>query len=184
MVACVIGIALSGPGIADELADDAPKQPTKIIKYGDGKADGKKSLAGSGEMITFVLPDASQKLSGVRLHCGRYGYPEPPDEDVEITIVDSAEEDGEVIQAEFVPYRKFQRGENRWHTFKFEQPIHVPETFWVVFNFNAERTKGVYVSFDTATEGKYSRTGLPGTESEEVEFGGDWMVQAILTKPE
>jgi hypothetical protein len=66
---------------------------------------------------------------------------------------------------------------------KFEDAIEVPSSFWVILNFNAARTKGVYVSFDTDTEGKYSRTGLPGTESKAVDFGGDWMVQALLIRP-
>lgn len=166
------------------MADDAPAKPVRVVKYGDGKADGKKSIAGSGEMILFQLPDASQKVRGLRVHCGRYGYPDPPDEDIEITFVDTAEEDAEVIHAEFVPYSKFQRGQNRWHTLKFKEPIEVPQEFWVILNFKAERTKGVYVSFDSETEGKYSRTGLAGSESKEVTFGGDWMIQALLTAPE
>ena len=37
---------------------DASKTPT-VLKYGDGKADGKKSLGGSGEMIRFTMPEGS-----------------------------------------------------------------------------------------------------------------------------
>lgn len=54
----------------------------------------------------------------------------------------------------------------------------------MIFNFNAAATKGVYVSYDTSTEGKHSKIGLPGSEPKDASTGGDWMVQAILTKPE
>lgn len=158
-----------------------PGNPVLTIKYDDGKPDGKKSIAGTGEMIQFTLPDKSQKLRSIRIHCARYGYPKPPDEDVEISIVSGDET--EVVHTEMVPYAKFQRGESRWTTIGFEEPVNVPEKFWVILQFNAERTKGVYVSYDTSTEGKHSRTGLPGAESKPVNFGGDWMIQAILTKP-
>lgn len=183
-----VGIASSTLlGLTIARADQAPPKtdkPATAIKYGDGKADGKKSIAGTGEMIEFTLPNESQQLRGLRIHGARYGYPQAPDEDVEVTIVDKPEEDADVVATEFVPYKVFQRGKSRWTTIKFDEPIEVPQTFWVVLNFNAEQTKGVYVSYDTETEGKYSRIGLPGAESEEVDFGGDWMIQALLTKPE
>ncbi len=46
-------------------------------------------------------------------------------------------------------------------------------------------TKGVYVSYDTSTNGEYSRVGLPGDEEEpkKTDFGGDWMVPVILARP-
>jgi hypothetical protein len=51
-----------------------------------------------------------------------------------------------------------------------------------VLNFNAEATKGVYVSFDTSTKGEHSRVGFNGQDAKETEFKGDWMVQAVLAK--
>jgi hypothetical protein len=101
---------------------------------------------------------------------------------VELSIV--SENGMEVVHTEMVPYDKFKRGEMRWTTIPFEEPVSVPQKFWVVVEFNAEQTKGVYVSYDTSTGGKYSRTGVPGGEMKEVSFGGDWMIQAVLTKPE
>ena len=160
----------------------ADEKPPSILKYGDNKADGKKSIAGTGQMIQFRLPKSSQHLRGLRLHGARYGYPKPPDEEIEISIMTSAEEDADIVHTEFIPYGRFKRGDSRWTTLKFDEPVEVPEDFWVIFNFNAERTKGVYVSYDTSTEGQHSRTGLPGNASREVDFGGDWMVQAMLTK--
>lgn len=157
-------------------------KPVLLLKYGDGKANGKKSLGGTGEMIRFELPDTQQKVKALRIHAARYGTPQAPDEDVDITFV--SDDETEIIDNQTVPYARFRRGQSRWVTLKFDEPVEVPETFWVIFDFGAERTKGVYVSYDTATGGKHSRIGLPGADSREVDFGGDWMVQLILTKPE
>ena len=162
--------------------DAQENKPTLVLKYGDGKADGKKSIAGTGEMIAFALPNATQKLKSLRVHCARYGHTKAPDEDVEISIV--SEDEADLIHTELVPYAKFKRGEPRWTTIPFEEAVEVPGNFWVIMDFNAAQTKGVYVSYDTSTEGKRSKTGLPGGASKPVSFGGDWMVQAILTKPQ
>ena len=167
---------------AEAEESDSPGKPQLVLKYGDGQADGKKSIAGTGEMIRFTLPDKSQKLQSLRIHCARYGTPKPPDEDAEITIV--SEDGSDIIHTEFVPYSTFKRGESRWTTVRLEEVVEVPETFWVILQFNAERTKGVSVSFDKSTDGKNSKTGLPGGEAVDANIEGDWMVQAILTKPE
>jgi hypothetical protein len=163
------------------VAQEKDTGATLVVKYGDGKADGKKSIAGAGEMIEFTIPNETQRLAGIRVHCARYGYPQAPDEDVEISLV--SQEETDVLHTELVPYSKFKRGDSRWTTIKFKEPVEVPPTFWLILDFNAERTKGVYISYDTSTGGKHSRTGLPGGESKAVRFGGDWMVQAMLTKP-
>lgn len=169
---------------ADE-KEDAPAAdgaaPT-IIRYDDNKADDRRSIAGTGEMVRFELPDPSQKLVSLRIHCARYGLPQAPDEDAEFSIV--SDDGSEVIHQEAVPYSKFKRGESRWTTIKFEEPVKVPKAFWVVLDFDAHQTKGVYVSIDTSTGGQHSRTGVAGGEMKAVETGGDWMVQAILSKPE
>ena len=63
---------------------------------------------------------------------------------------------------------------------KFRKPVELPKVFWVVLNFHAEQTKGVYVSYDTSTKGAHSRIGLAGDEKPRpVNFGGDWMVQVM-----
>jgi hypothetical protein len=133
-------------------------------------------------MVRFRLPDATQRVKGLRIHSARYGYPQAPDEDVEVSF--TRVDDGELIHTELVPYAKFKRGETRWTTIRLEQPVRTPEEFWVIFDFNAERTKGVYVSFDTSTGGEYSGTGVPGGSTRPVDTGGDWMVQVMLTQPQ
>jgi hypothetical protein len=62
---------------------------------------------------------------------------------------------------------------------KFSRPLELPKNFWVAIDFRAGRTKGVYLSYDTSTGGKFSRVGLPGMEAKETDFGGDWMVQLM-----
>ena len=88
----------------------------------------------------------------------------------------------QVIRADIAPYSSLPRGPEQWVDIKFSKPVAVPKDFWVALDFRAGRTKGVYVSFDTSTAGKFSRIGLPGMESKEADFGGDWMVEVVLAE--
>lgn len=154
------------------------KSEANILKYGDGKADGKRSFGGSGEMIRFELPDGVTKVSGIKIHGSRYGYPQAPKENFEISFV--KDDFSEILGTELAPYSLFHRGASKWVAVNFRKPVELPKSFWVVLNFHAEQTKGVYVSYDTSTKGKHSRVGLAGDEKPQpVDFGGDWMVQVI-----
>ena len=73
LVALAVVCALSGSSL---IAQDETDKPVLVLKYGDGKADGKKSIAGAGEMIEFNLPSKGQQLKGIRVHGARYGYHE------------------------------------------------------------------------------------------------------------
>jgi hypothetical protein len=159
--------------VAPLLADEA-----NVLKYCDDQPDGMKSLGGSGELIRFEAPRDGQTVAGIRIHGSRYGLPQPPEEDFLIFFL-SADE-SEIIAARMAPYSLFSRGDNESVEVKFQQPVAVPHTFWIALDFRAHQRKGVYVSFDTSTEGKHSRVGLPGVKSKEVDFGGDWMVQVLL----
>ena len=89
------------------------------------------------------------------------------------------------LKKRVVAYREraSSRGSSKWVRVMFEKPVELPETFWVVLNFNAAQTKGVYVSYDTSTRGKHSKIGLAGSEkTRETDFQGDWMVQVLLAK--
>jgi hypothetical protein len=167
---------------AEATAPEKPAKPVLALKYDDGKPDGKKSIAGAGQMIRFTMPAGqTNALKSLRIHCARYGYPQPPDEDVEINILN--EDMTDVLHTELVPYKLFKRQqEARWTMIPLKEPVDVPAVFWVVFNFNAERTKGVYVSYDTSTKGEHSRVGLNDQDAKETDFQGDWMIQAILAK--
>ena len=151
-----------------------------VLKSGDGKPDGKKSLGGSGEMIKFSLAAGKKKVAGISIHGSRYGYPQAPDEDFLIYILN--EDLNEVLHTEMAPYRLFGRGKEKWVRVKFKKLREVPKIFWVVLDFRAARTKGVYVSYDTSTGGQYSKSGLPGLKAKDIDFDGDWMIQVQLSK--
>jgi hypothetical protein len=150
------------------------------LKHGNGRADGKQSLGGSGEMIEFILPGQPAKIAGLRIHGSRYGTPQAPNESFLIFFLDR---DGKrILHTEMAPYSLFERGPEKWVTVSFDRPIDLPGRFWVVLDFRANQRKGVYVSYDTSTGGKHSRIGLPGTPATEPKFGGDWMIELIPLK--
>jgi beta-lactamase regulating signal transducer with metallopeptidase domain len=164
--------------------DSQADRPPALLSYGDGKADGKKSYGGNGHMIRFDMPEGISKARGIRIHGSRYGVPQAPNEDIEITFL--SEDRQEILDSQGAPYRLFKRGKEAWVRILFDDEVELPQKFWVALNFNAHQTKGVYVSYDTSTKGEYSRAGLPGDEDEpkETDFGGDWMVQVMLAKPD
>ncbi len=173
--AAIVLLGISTSGLAQK--SDSPS----VLKYGDGKADGKKSIAGTGEAILFAMPEGVNKVRAIKIHGSRYGYPKAPDKDFEITFL--TKDIDEILHTERVPYRTFRRGKSKWVRISLKEPVEVSPEFWVVLAFNAERTKGVYVSYDTSTGGEYSRVGLPTDEEfRETDFKGDWMVQAMLAK--
>ena len=176
-------LALTAGQIAASAAETKPDASPRVLKYGDGKADGKKSYGGSGHMIRFELPEGVTEIRGIRIHGSRYGYPQAPKEDFEITLLN--DDQSETLHSEAAPYHLFKRGKEQWVRVLFDEPVEVPPKFWVALNFNAHQTKGVYVSYDTSSKGEHSRAGLPGAEEppKETEFGGDWMVEVMLSRP-
>jgi RNA polymerase sigma-70 factor (ECF subfamily) len=150
------------------------------LRYGDGQADGKKSLGGSGELIEFTLPADVGKVAGVRIHGSRYGRPDPPDERFLIYVLN--EDLSEIVSTQMAPYSLFERGDERWVEVTFPRPIDVPKHFWVALDFRAQQTKGVYVSYDTSTGGEHSRIGLPGIKPRATDPRGDWMIEAFLAR--
>jgi len=168
----------SAEAVAKRPPPDAPGEAAKL-GYGDGKADGKKSLGGSGEMIEFAPPADRRKVAGLRVHGSRYGQASPPEESFLIYFLN--EDQSEVVATRMAPYSLFERGPERWVEMTFPVPIDMPRRFWVALDFRASGSKGVYVSFDASTGGKHSQGGLPGIKPKEVNFG-DWMVEVILAK--
>ena len=150
------------------------------LHYDDGKVAGKRSLGGSGEMIQFTLPGDNGKVTGIRVHGSRYGMPQPPAEN--FVIYGVSEDESEVLFTETAPYKLFARGNEKWVDVTFKRPREVPKNFWIVLDFKAHQTKGVYVSFDTSAGGKHSKTGLPGQQSEKVDFDGDWLIRVKVAK--
>ncbi|WP_197444040.1 hypothetical protein [Maioricimonas rarisocia] len=158
-----LGMAVAGTAAGAEL------------KHDDGSADGRKSLGGSGEMIRFDLGDGPRSVTGVSIFGSRYGLPEPPEEDFLVYFLSPDERT--VLATKLAPYRLFERGDDRWVQVDFAQPVELSGPVWVVLDFRAHRTKGVYVSYDTSGGGGHSRSGLPGLPSKEVDFAGDWMIR-------
>lgn len=137
----------------------------------DGQPAGKKSFP-RGHASAFEAPEGTWYLTSVRLHGSRYGHPTPPRENFHITLCD---EDFKQIADFPFPYGTFQRGASNWVTLPVT-PTKVPAKFVICANFNAEATKGVYVSHDA--EGT-SLVGVAGTPSGQF-TGGDWMIRVTL----
>ncbi len=162
-------------------ADSEPdEKPANMLSHNDGTAEGKRSIAGTGEMVAFTLPDENAKVAGIRIHASRYGNPQAPKENAMIYFL--SKDGSEAIATKTVPYSRFKRGEQEWVTIRFPKPIELPKEFWVCVDFRAEQTKGVYVSYDESTGGKFSRVGLPGEEPEKAKIPGDWMIEVLLAK--
>jgi len=149
------------------------RKPTEL-KNDDGKAAGKKSLP-MGIASAFETPgDEEYFLTEVRIHGGRYGLPKPPKEDFHVTLCDL--KFNPIADFPFA-YSKFARSEPKWVTLRIK-PTEVPKKFVICLDFKAERTKGVFVSYDK--EGK-SLVGLPKKRAGAF-TGGDWMVRASVDR--
>jgi RNA polymerase sigma-70 factor (ECF subfamily) len=159
--------------LAALLACGASAAEQQVLKYHDGKPDGRKSLA-------FAAPDPGWALRAIRIHGSRYGLPEAPDIDFYIFLTDAGGEN--ILHTETAAYEKFDRGDAGWVEVKFKKPVAVPKQFCAILDFKALQTMGVYVSYDTSTGGKHSKVGLPGKEGAAVDFGGDWMIEAVIEK--
>lgn len=162
-------------------APSAPFMPTnKILKYHDGKSEGRRSIGGSGQLIEFTVPDGYPNLTAISIFGARYGTPQPPVEDFTITILD--EDRANTLYTETAPYKLFARGQEQWVTIRLKNPLPVSGKFWVCVDFKAEQTKGIYVGYDTSTGGQHSMVGLPGVEANAVDFKADWMIQATVSR--
>ncbi len=146
-------------GKPEELAND------------DGKSAGKKSFP-RGHAMAFEAPEGEWYLTTVRIHGSRYGHPAPPKEDFHITLCD--EKFNEIADFTF-PYKQFQRGPQKWVKLR-TKPTKVPAKFVICANFNAERTKGVYVSYDAEGQSLVGKPGQPAG----LFTGGDWMIRVKL----
>jgi hypothetical protein len=165
----------------EELSNDSDAVDIpSSLKYGDGQADGKKSIGGSGELIEFTGAAAAVKIAGVRIHGSRYGQAQAPQESFLIYFLNN--DMSRILHTEMAPYSLMERGTEEWVEISFERPVDLPKTFWVALDFRATQSKGVNVSYDTSTGGKHSRVGLPGARTSKVTFGGDWMIEATLAK--
>lgn len=172
-------LAGGAPIQARPTAEEKKSNPN-LLTFNDGSAEGKRSIAGAAEFVSFSLPADKGKVAGIRIHGSRYGTKQPPNENFMIYFLDK--ELSETIATKMAPYSRFERGEEKWVEVKFPKPVDVPKDFWVGTDFRAAQTKGIYLSFDTSTDGSRSRVGLPGQEIRPANLGGDWMMEVILAK--
>jgi hypothetical protein len=164
----------------DNEPDGSNDKSNGKLSYNDGTPEGKHSYSNSGEMIQFELSGDETKVTAVRIHGSRYGTPKPPQENLAISFLN--DDMSEVIATKLAPYSLFKRGAESWVLVKFSKPVAVPKKFWVVLDFHAGKTKGVYVSYDKSSGGVHSRVGLSGADVAETGFDADWMIEAVLAK--
>ncbi len=150
------------------------------MKHNDGTAEGRLVIGDAGEAVHFTMPKEGEKLAGVRIHGSRYGAAEAPKEKFVVYILNS--DCTEILSSQMAPYSLFETGPEKWVEVNFAHPVEVPKDFWVLFDCHANKARGMYLSFDKSTGGKFSRMGLPWLEFQNVPFGGDWMIELIPAK--
>lgn len=148
----------------------------RTIGFADDTPEGKRSIGGAAVIVEFEMPAGCSRVNGIMLYGSRYGYPQAPDEDFKVTI---AKKDGSGAKDEMVPYATIERGNDKWYTITFEKPVKIKGAFLIAVDFNAQPTKGVYVSYDSSAGNKHSYTGSPGSKDLS-DTGGEWMIKAMV----
>ncbi len=159
---------------ADPSKGEPKKAETKELALDDGKAAGKRSIAGSGHAVRFEAPDDASALVQVKVHGARYGLPRPPREDFVVFLCD----DKFHKLAEF-PFRygNFERGDAKWVTLDVKR-TKLPKVFYLGVDFDPAQTKGVFVSHDDQKSDR-SVIGLPDDKPEPF-TKGNWMIRAVV----
>jgi hypothetical protein len=156
----------------------APGGKPLELSHDDGTAEGKLSIAGSGHAVAFECPGKAGKVVGVRIFASRYGYPQAPDEDFHVYLLDG---DRKVLADHRFAYGLIARGPAKWYALR-TPPTAVPKRFHVALAFNPHRTKGIYLSYDKGVEESHSFTGLPSRGFRPVAERYDWMVRVQLAR--
>ena len=156
-------------------AQEAKKE--NIVGYVDDTSEGKRSLAASGHCEEFTCPEGVKFVESVMIFAGRYGLPEPPQEDFHVYILNDKQE----ILADIpVPYSTVERADMRWYTIT-TPAIEVPKKFFVAINFNPHQTKGIYLGYDSNVQQSHSFMGLPDSGFTPVKEKYDWMIRLAMT---
>ena len=147
-----------------------------LIRYDDGKSDGKRSIAGAGHAVVFKTPPGAWAVDSIQMYGSRYGAAESPKEDFSIFILDK---DFNIIKQIDKPYSALGNGEEEWYKFDFD-PVKVPEGFYVCIYFSPTAAKGFYMHYDKDVKLSHSRSALPFTFVNDVRDKYDWMVRVHL----
>jgi hypothetical protein len=148
------------------------------LSHVDDTAEGKQSFGGSGHAVQFHRPREAPYVVGIEIFGSRYGYPQPPDEDFEVVLLD---EELKEIKRVMFPYAMFERGKERWVVLGVDG-VEVPRRFHVALNFNAHQTKGVYVGKDENVEKSHSLVGTTKSGFKPVDNKFDWMIRVHVAK--
>ncbi|OHB69806.1 MAG: hypothetical protein A2V70_14720 [Planctomycetes bacterium RBG_13_63_9] len=147
---------------------------SRELLHDDGRAAGKKSIAGGGHAVRFEVPGDRFCVTSVRINGSRYGQPRPPDEDFRVWICDA---DFQTIAEYRYPYSNFGYGKPGWVKVRLK-PTLVPKEFIVCVGFDPTATKGVFMNYDGEGSGD-SLVGLPGKPGEPF-HDGDWLIRATV----
>ena len=100
-----------------------PSDGQTVLNYVGESSTDMRSFADSGHAVMFQLPAGMKSISAVKLYCSRYGYPQAPEEDFHLYLLDQNQT---VLEHIAIPYKKVERGDLRWITFDFPA-VQVPE---------------------------------------------------------
>jgi RNA polymerase sigma-70 factor (ECF subfamily) len=127
--------------------------------------------------VAFERPPGQGAVVAVQIFASRYGYPQPPDEDFHLYLLNQQRE---IIKDLTFPYSTVKRTTAmNWYTLPVPA-VEVPERFYVALSFNPHRTKGIYLGYDKDVDQSHSYVGLPSTGFTKVPDVYDWMVRVYL----
>jgi hypothetical protein len=161
-----------------------------ILKNDDDTPDGKKSTAGGGHLRRFTTPDDAKApadadkntptddyLTAVHIHAGRYGPPQAPPTQFDVTLCD---EQNRIIATFKFPYSAAPRAAPQWVRLQLPTPTRLPKDFIIALNFRPTASSGVFMSYDTSTSGS-SQSGLPGKKAIPLKEY-DWLIRAEVDR--
>lgn len=163
------------------LASWALAQDSVKLQYGDGTADGKRSTAQAGYVVTFDAPEATPVLRSIAICAARYGRTEP--RDFTVTICDY---DLNAVAVFGFPYELLPYGSTPgWVELPLPAEVHPPKQFSVAIYAHCLQDCGVYMGLDRVTAGECrSFSVLPGaTEARQPDVDGqaaDWMIRCSM----
>jgi len=134
------------------------------------------SIGGGGEGRKFTLPDAGDLfITSVSVYGSRYGEETvPPDMTFDIILSDA---DARMIAIWKGQYASFKNGNDGWARFEVP-PTRAPDVFNITLDFHATASNGVYVGFDSTSNGS-SVDSLPW-QTPHPFAAGDWMIHVEL----
>ena len=128
------------------------------------------------------MPAGATKVTGLKIHGSRYGQPQAPKESFLIYFMNKDRK--RILHTEMAPYSLFKRGSESWVEIKFETPIDRPcpsLSGWLSIS-GRPRPKGSTSASIRRRPANSRGSGYPAFRPQPVDFGGDWMIQAIFAK--